>query len=105
MDEGIFLKQDVILPARAYFPFLRLTRLIFGLHGLKWRKIHALNDRSPKKVLEILVSKPLEAKVSRLNSVMISLYQIMFSWILDRDVKKLQVITAASKLFPLFTAN
>ena len=105
MDEGIFLKQDVIMPARAYFPFLRLTRLIFGFHGLKWRKIHALNDKSPKKVLEILVSKPLEAKVSRLNSEMISLYQIISSWILDRDVKKLQVITAASKLFPLFTAN
>ena len=85
------------MPARAYFPFLRLTRLIFGPHGLKWRKIHALNDKSPKKVLEILVSKPLEAKVSRLNSEMISLYQIIFSWILDRDVKKLQVITAANK--------
>ena len=60
MDEEIFLKQDVIMAARTYRPFLRLARLIFWLHGLKWRKIHALNDESPKKVLEILVSKPFQ---------------------------------------------
>ena len=39
-------------------PFLRLARLIFKLHDLQWRKIHALNVKGPKKVLEILVSKP-----------------------------------------------
>ena len=58
MDEGIFLKQPVIMPARTHCPFLRLARLIFRLHGLQWRKIHAPNVKSPKKVLEILVSKP-----------------------------------------------
>ena len=39
-----------------------------------------------------------EAMVSRLNSEMITLYQIIFSWIFDRNVKKPQVITAANKL-------
>ena len=41
MDEGIFLKQHVIMPARVYFPFLRLARLIF--------RLYVLNDKSPKK--------------------------------------------------------
>ena len=46
VDEGIFLKQHVIMPARAYFPFLRPARLIiFRLYGLKWRKIHSLSSR------------------------------------------------------------
>ena len=39
--------------------------------------------------------------VNRLNSEMITLYQIIFSWILDRNAKKPQVITAANEL----TAN
>ena len=42
-----------------------------------------------------------EAMVNRLNSEMITLYQIIFSWILDRNAKKPQVITAVNKL----TAN
>ena len=41
MDEGIFLKQHVIMPARTLCTFLRLARLIFRLHGLNCRKIHA----------------------------------------------------------------
>ena len=42
-----------------------------------------------------------EAMVNRLNPEMITLYQIIFSWILDRNAKKPQVMTAANKL----TAN
>ena len=42
-----------------------------------------------------------EAMVNRLNPEMITLYQIIFSWILDRNAKKPQVMTAAIKL----TAN
>ena len=42
-----------------------------------------------------------EAMVNRLNPEMITLYQIIFIWILDRNAKKPQVMTAANKL----TAN
>ena len=48
-------------------PFLRLARLIFKLHGLQWRQIHALNVKSPKKVLEILVSKPFSLRKFNFN--------------------------------------
>ena len=45
------------MPARTYCTSLRLARLIFRLHGLQWRTIHALNVKRPKKVLEMLVFK------------------------------------------------
>ena len=48
MDERIFRKQHVIMPARTYCPFLQPARLIFRFHGLKWRKSHALNVKSSK---------------------------------------------------------
>ena len=38
-----------------------------------------------------------EAMVNCLNSEMITLYQIIFGWILDPNAKKPQVITAANK--------
>ena len=37
MDEGIFGKQHVIMPARTYCPFLQLARLIF-IGSMAWNE-------------------------------------------------------------------